>query len=251
MKLKKWILVMGGLLGSVALGVSLTFFPPSFLRVKEVVLLNQPKHVSEFDLIRLSGIKKEISLLTLRLSRVRKQILRFPWIREVELSKRFPGRLLIEVQEQISVALLELESLYLVNAEGVVFKKLEAGDPKDLPILTGLKTEDLRTQLVPLIALLQHFDQSESIRTLGISEIHRSAQGEISIFTKEPCIRVELGDAEWMDRLDRLALAWKVIQATAAHIKVVDLSFEKRIIVKQGNSQTKFEKIKQEVTKDG
>jgi len=251
MTFKKWILVVGGLVGSIALGVCLTFFPPSFLRVKEVVLLNQPKHVSEFDLIRLSGITKEAPLLTLQLSKVRKQILRFPWIREVELSKRFPGRLLIEVQEQVPVALLELESLYFVNAQGIIFKKLETGDPKDLPILTGLKPEDLKTQLAPLISLLQRFDRSESIKTLGISEIHQSEHGDISLFTKEPCFRVELGDVEWLDRLDRLAIAWKTIQATATHIRVVDMSFEKRIIVKQDNSQTRFEKIKQEVIKDG
>lgn len=233
-KIGKWAarLVFVALL--IGLSVSLILFPPSFLRVKEVVVLNSPKHISHFDLVRLAGISKGVPLLTLKLKEVRGRILRYPWIEDVLLTKRFPGRLLVEVQEQVPLALLELDALYLVNDKGVVFKKLEAGEPKDLPILTGMEKGKLTAQLPSLIAVLKHFNGLETLKTIGLSEIHRNQRGDISLFTREPCIRIEMGSDEWKERLDRLALAWGTIRATAGKIKVVDLSYEKRIIVKQG-----------------
>ena len=137
----KKLMTTAAVLTAAALVLSVFLFPPSFLKVQEVVVLTPPRHLTEFDLIRLSQVKRGDNLATLRLKKVRENILRFPWIREVHLSKRFPGRLLIGVEEHQPVALLELEALYLVSDAGVIFKKSER--VSDLPIITGLTSDDV------------------------------------------------------------------------------------------------------------
>lgn len=259
--MKKKILRIFGVAASIAcvagLVVLILVRPPSFLRITEVVVISPLKHISGFDLIRLSGVKKGDNIVALSLAKVRQNLLRYPWIREVRLSRRIPARLLIWVEEQEPVALLEYPesasntastastALYLVNYEGIAFKKAEPGDPKDLPILTGLAQEEIASRLPSLVAILKSIEDSELVGSLGVSEIRWSGTGGASLFTKDPCIRLELGSAYegtadpvavWETRLKGFSEAWKMIRSTAKRPKVVDLSMDRRIIVKQGFS---------------
>lgn len=212
--------------------------PPSFLKVKEVVVMSPLKRLNEFDLIRLSEVKRGDNILTLPLAAVRERILRYPWVKDVRLSKRFPARLFIWVDEEEPVALLELASnLFLVNREGKVFKKLDAGDPKDFPIITGLNESEIPQRLPRLMALVKSLETSELFNTIGISEAHWSAKSGLSLFTKEPCIQLALGPEEgamtWEQKLQRFVQAWATIQGEGKSPKMVDLSLERRIVVKQ------------------
>lgn len=239
-----------GAVGGVAAVVSMIFFqPPSFLRIQEVAVMTPLNRLSEFDLIRLSEVKKGDNIVRLRLSKVRENLRRFPWIKEIRLSKRIPARLLIWVEEQDPIALLEIpdpsgaNGWYLVNREGKAFKKAESGDPKDLPILTGIAPEEIPVRLPTLITLLKSIEESDLLASLGVSEIRWTGAAGVSLFTKDPCIRLDLGRSKresddsaslWEEELMRFSEAWGTIRATAKRPKVVDLSLERRIIVKQG-----------------
>jgi cell division septal protein FtsQ len=221
---------------AIFLSGSLVLFPPAFFRVQEVVVTQPPKHLSEMDLIRLSQVRKGDSLLTLRLSKVRENLLRYPWIRDVKLLKRFPGRLEIWVEEQSPVALLELNesgtvSKYLVNRDGKIFKKLTPGDPKDLPAITGLTPQELPVFLKRFISFTQDFEKSPALKGVGISELHWGKDG-LTLFTKEPCIKVEMGMNGWEESLGRLASSWETIRSTSKNPKAVNLSLKKGIVVK-------------------
>ncbi|MBI3540815.1 MAG: FtsQ-type POTRA domain-containing protein [Deltaproteobacteria bacterium] len=231
-------LIRGGIVLAISgIALLLVLFPPPFLKVQEIQILTPLHHLSEMDLIRLSGVQKGQNILTLRLSKIRGQILRYPWIKEVRLSKKIPGRVMIAVEEQVPFALLELESLYLINAEGVVFKKLEPGDPRDLPIITGLSQGEIRSSIQLLLHLIQDFEKSPQLDSVAISEIHLNDAKELSLFTKDPVIHIELGknDSEqnWKQKLSQLGSAWKTIRSTTKKMKFVDLNLKKRIVVQQ------------------
>jgi cell division septal protein FtsQ len=58
--------------------------------------------------------------------------------------------------------------------------------------------------------------------------------GCLSLWTGNPRLEVKIGKEDWEKRLRRFAQAWGTIRETATMPKVVDVSYEKRIIVKQG-----------------
>lgn len=217
--------------------------PPSFLRVREIVVMSPLKNLTEFDLIRLSEVKKGDNILTLRLGEVRERVLRYPWVKEVRLAKHFPARLFLWIDEEEPAALLELSSpegaseLFLVSREGKVFKKLEPEDPKDFPILTGLTAEEVPERLPRLMALVQSLETSELFNAIGVSEARWDAKAGLSLFTKEPCIQLNLGPEDgaltWEHRLQRFVQAWGSIQGQEKSPAVVDLSLDRRIVVKQ------------------
>ncbi len=65
---------------------------------------------------------------------------RHPWVAHAEVRRAFPDRVVISVRERVPTALLLLDQLYLVDAEGNVFRKA-AGVSLDLPVLTGIPLE--------------------------------------------------------------------------------------------------------------
>lgn len=217
-------------------------YPPSFLRVKEIVVMSPLKHLDEFELIRLSEVKKGDNILTLPLKDVRKRILRYPWVKEVRLSKRLPARLFIWVEEEEPAGLLEMTSsegsgeLFLVSREGRVFKKLDAEDPKDFPILTGLAHEEVHERLPRLMALVKSLETSDLFNAIGVSEARWDSKTGLTLFTKEPCIRLMLGPEEgnltWEERIKRFIQAWGTLQVQGQSPAVVDLSLDRRIVVK-------------------
>ncbi|QQR81491.1 MAG: FtsQ-type POTRA domain-containing protein [Deltaproteobacteria bacterium] len=239
---KKHAVVAGVVVSFLAFsGVALVAKPPAFLCVQEVIVPKPLKHLKELDVVKLSGVKKGQSLLTLSLETVRENILRYPWVKEVTLSKRIPGRLSIEVEEQTPVALLEMSSektqesgLYLINAEGKVFKKLESGDSKDLPLITGLTKEEIRDHLNHYVRVLSWFQGEE----FDVSELNWR-DGDLTLFTQDPCIQISFGKDTtedlnvWLSRKARLLEAWPTIKTATKTPRAIDLTLERRIIVKQ------------------
>jgi hypothetical protein len=140
------------------------------------------------------------------------------------------------VEEEEPAAILEMGEMYLVSREGKVFKKLDSSDPKDFPILTGLTAEEIPGRLPRLMALVKSLETSELFNTLGVSEARWDAREGLTLFTKEPCIRLTLGpesgDLRWEERIQRFTQAWSTIQGAGRTPKVVDLSLDRRVVVR-------------------
>ncbi len=238
---KHWIsFAVISLIVAIGSGAVLTK-PPSFLRVNEIVVPKPTAHLKELDVVKLSGVKKGDPLLTLSLVKVRENILRYPWVKEVSLSKHIPGRLLIEVEERMPVALLEISSssakesgLYLLDGGGKIFKRLEAEDSKDLPLLTGLNKDEIQDHLRDYVRVLSWFDGE----AFGVSELNWR-EGELTLFTQDPCIQISFGKDEtkelsiWSARKIRLLQAWPTIKTASQTPRSIDLTLERRIVVKQ------------------
>ncbi len=222
-----WLLVV------ILIPLALTLLPPlPPFRLKEVVVVSPPTRLSELDLVSLTGVSRGENLLTLRLKKVRQNLLKFPWIEEVALAKSYPGRLVVSVSEQQPVALVKKDQLYLVNRRGEVFKKMEAGDPKDLPVLSGQDSFS-RKELLPLVELIGSFQGRPALKAAGLSEIFRSSKEGLVIFTIRPRARIVLGKEEWEKRLDRLAQILPSLTGGKKGRLAIDLTYEKRIFVKR------------------
>lgn len=229
--MNRWIFKRWWVVGGVILLSLLAFlFSLSPFRLKEVVVVTPSTHLSEVELVRLTGVKRGDSLPLLSLRRVRENLLQFPWIEEVALAKAYPGRLIVSVQEQEPVALIKLDGLYLVNRHGLLFKKVTANDPRNLPVITGL-SPPAKHRLLPLLALITRFQGEASLQKLGLSEIHWEEKG-VSLFTLKPVIRVLLGKDQWDRRLEKLVQILPEVGEGKAPLSI-DLTYEKRIFVKR------------------
>jgi cell division septal protein FtsQ len=86
-----------------------------------------------------AGLRMGENLLALDPRAVETRLLDDPWIDNVRVLRVLPGTVRIELGERDVGALLNVdERLFVLDTAGHAFKLWEAGDPFDLPVVTGV-----------------------------------------------------------------------------------------------------------------
>lgn len=74
-----------------------------------------------------------------------------PWVHTASITRGVAGTVEIAVTEREAVAMVAVGHVYLVGADGAVFKRAEAVEALDLPVITGLAPDTLGTRDAPLL----------------------------------------------------------------------------------------------------
>ncbi|HVG62874.1 MAG TPA: FtsQ-type POTRA domain-containing protein [Hyalangium sp.] len=96
---------------------------------------------SRAELVKLSGLALGQNLFALDVPALEKAMLQHPWVRSVEVTRRFPASVSVEVVEHTPEALVVLGDLYVLDGEGEPFKRVTPGDGLDLPLVTGVERD--------------------------------------------------------------------------------------------------------------
>ncbi|MDI6777067.1 MAG: FtsQ-type POTRA domain-containing protein [Syntrophales bacterium] len=165
------------------------------------------KELTEKDILLLAAIKPAQNILTVNMNTITRRISTNPWVRDVSIGRELPDRLVIEVRERTPVALIQGDSgFYLMDLDGVAFKRLEAGDEADLPVLTGCASgKKTNPELIKKsLKLLRYLATSRDFPTIDrISEVHGSEISGLSLFTNDG-MSLQLGFDSYENKLKRL-----------------------------------------------
>ncbi len=196
--------------------------------------------VSKEKIVELAGISPSMNILTANLGKMARGIENDPWIKDVSVGREFPDRLVIEVVERDTAVLLKKEKdLYAVDRSGEVFKKFEAGDSTDAPVLTGFySNERVRDALLETaFEFLDYLSEGDNFpRAWNVSEIYVDDLYEFSVVTDNHLF-LNLGFGDYGKKLKRLKrvmmdLARRNPDGASLSIDLVDCS---RITVQRGN----------------
>lgn len=198
------------------------------------------KRIGEEEIRALAGISLPLNILTANLEKMERAIEKNPWVRNASVGREFPDRLVIEVTERSAAALLKKGGdLYIVDRDGVVFKKFETGDSADVPVLTGFyRNGDLKDDLLgKTFAFLDYLSASDHFpRIWNVSEIYVDDVHDFSVMTDNHLF-LNLGFEEYDKKLRRLKkvmadLARRGLEGRTLTIDLVDPS---RVVVRQGS----------------
>lgn len=161
------------------------------LYIKRVSVLGERKHLSQKDIMKLSGIKNSDRIFSLSLDEVSQRILRHPWIFDVRVRTEFPDAIQIHVTEQNPIAIIYVDDFYFVNQKGVVFKKIEPQEVFDLPVITGFEKDFVtkyphlaKKQLLQTLKFLEQMQASAFYEKYPLSEIRFDPVYGFTLFTK-------------------------------------------------------------------
>jgi cell division protein FtsQ len=175
-------------------------------RVRETVVCGC-REVTEKEVILLGAVRSSQSLLTLNEELITRRIKANPWIKSVSLGRELPDRLVVQIRERSPIAVIKQDAnLYLVDREGIIFKKLGKNDEIDLPVLTGLYKKGKLDECLLKNArdLLNELSASKSFPTLdNVSEIKGNEVSGITIFTDNG-LCLMLGTDNYRTKLQRL-----------------------------------------------
>ncbi|SHI58944.1 cell division protein FtsQ/DivIB [Desulfofundulus thermosubterraneus] len=140
----------------------------------------------EKKIVELSGITIGTNIFRVNLKESEARIRTVPLIKDVSLTREFPSRIVIAVEERKAVALLPIKDGFMqVDREGVCLK--ESGVAGSLPVVTGTVVptpapgEVIRD--AKLGTALQVINQLPGSLCSKLSEIHVNAQGQVVLYT--------------------------------------------------------------------
>lgn len=172
------------------------------------------------------------SLLTLRLDEIRQIIEREPWVRSARVERRFPHKLIIDVEMEHPYALVLLDGLYYMNRWGEVFKQLEEKDSADYPVITGISgpgahiQRQLKTAAHVIGALAKNNEGSGLNR---LSEVHVVDDEHLSLYFSEFPAEVQITVGNFKLELEKLKRIVKHLKSTGRIQMVSRINLDSRV----------------------
>jgi cell division protein FtsQ len=200
-------------------------------------------HRSSADLARLAGISLGQNVFSVDLETARVRILGDPWIEQATVVRRLPGTVVLDVVEREASALVAIGSdLYAATRAGEPFKKIELSDPYDLPIVTGVRGEDVSKDRAGAVAairrgldLVAEYERSSAAKTLPVQEVHLSDDGGMALTVgKEPVV-VVFGKGPYRQAIDEASRVLAEVAGRRAQPAVVFVDNEahpERVVVR-------------------
>jgi len=210
------------------------FFENSYFFVREIQVRGGEK-VGGDEIVAMAGLRHGMNIWKIDPGGIEKKVAKHPWVRRVLVRRDFPRRIVIEVEERTPKAIVALGRLYYVDADGVVFKEVGAGETVNFPLLTGLRTEQLAKANPALRGKIQDAVRlgdlmAKDARTL--SEIHFDESGRLVVYTTAFPVALRMGWGEWdakLKRLDRVLALWKGNEERLASL---DMSFNDQVVAR-------------------
>jgi cell division protein FtsQ len=225
------------------------------------------QRLSAKTLASVAGVREGINVLSVNLSAARRRLLAQPWIAEAEVRREIPSTLFIRVREHMPAAIVDVGKKFLLNARGEVFKEWEAGDPEELPVVSGLKISDLRVAdrsgaaaalpfaalgsgSPPLAALSRSMEAVLQVLTLGsqrgsvlstrsIRTIRVDRELGLTVLAFDEGKSIRLGYDDFASKLRLLAdlLAFLKSQPGLTDFERIDLTDANRVIVNPAKAE--------------
>lgn len=167
------------------------------------------------------------NLLVLDLDAVASSLESLSWVDRVELSRRLPDGLRIDVTEHEAVALVSLGELYDVDAAGEIFRAHLPDEPVDLPVITGVSREswergalEAGARVRGALDLVALWPKVLGAKAALPAEIDVGAVGLVRYRTADG-LTVELGPAPWDEALKDAERALLALGAEAETIETL------------------------------
>jgi cell division protein FtsQ len=201
--------VVGGLAYGLLIGVQHGYdyatTSPRF-EVRGLTYVPTP-HVDDARLRELMALTPGTNILALHLDEIAERIAKDPWVFRATVTRVLPDSLSVEVVEHEPQAVLAAGDFYLIGAQGLPFKPLEAGERGRLPIITGIGRDELlahperaRARIARALRVLESYAEKRRPR---LSEIHIDETDAVTLYTAELGTQLRLGRGDVESSLAR------------------------------------------------
>jgi cell division protein FtsQ len=204
------------------------------------------RRLSRPEVIEASEIEDGINLLTVDLSAIAARLRRHPWIRFATVYRRFPGKLIIEIEERTPRAILAAGKLYYVDEQAEFFTRLLPGDSVNFPLFTGVTAEDLQANAPEIqemvrtgFGVLDLMERTGSeIDPSGIGEIQLNLKAGLSLQTRAGRVLV-LGKSDFELKIQRYERLKRFLTRRGEwnNARIINLDFEDRALVRSDKAR--------------
>jgi len=198
------------------------------IRLEQVIVTGVDEGIKH-ELIEISQLNADMSLLGINLNDLKHKMESHPWIRSVELGKHFPHTLTIQAEKEVPRAVVVVDKLSFMNRWGTIFKEADKTDNMDYPVITGISQtgSDRESQLKLASHILDILESETGPWSLNkLSEIHITGNGDISLYSISMQAVINIKGSELETKRDELKKIVKHLKKTGlTHtVKAIDMN---------------------------
>jgi cell division protein FtsQ len=180
---------------------------PRFAVQNVEVIGNQ--RLSRTKVAEIAGIRVGQNIFATDMATLQQRLLDEPWIRTAQVTRDIPNALQIKISEHEAVALANLDGvLFLATSAGEPFRQVLPGEAFDLPLITGLSSEELtrdRKREVERIGVatdvLKQYARLDQSRVHVAQEVHLQDDGRVTLIVGVRGLHLELGRDNFRKKL--------------------------------------------------
>ncbi len=195
------------------------------------VRITGTRHLSPALIQQRATVELGTNLLHIDSDAVAARLQNEPWIKRARVRRELPSTLHIDLVEHEPAALVSLESLYLCDSDGLVFKRAHPSEYGELTVITGigragyvLEPAYARAQIVSALAALARYRQESNRPPIG--EVHIDRFVGVTLYTRQGvALQLGQGDAAELDaRLARFDVLWRRLSRSEQRPQMVYLN---------------------------
>lgn len=187
------------------------------------------QRLTESELLRVAGLSLGKNLIDLDPEAAERALSAHPWVKRSEVRRQFPSTLTVEIEEHVPEAMVSLGDLYLVDSDGEPFKRVQAGDPGDLLLISGVERESYvrapqreKKRLAQALGVASAYGDSPLNRRAPLSEV-RMEQNEVVLVLKGAGEEVRMGEGNTEEKLSWLERIYAELLSKNLRAEVIHL----------------------------
>ncbi|MBU1880545.1 FtsQ-type POTRA domain-containing protein, partial [bacterium] len=209
------------------------------------VCLEGVHFTTEDDLVKLIPDVINKNQFKINLAQIESSVERHPWVKDTEVYRRLPDKLVVVIHEKLPVALINGEELWAMDSAGSLLPLSLWRGSLNLPLVTRkLRIPERAGETVNdevLLGALQYLDRLKyRLPALWdvISEVTWSPEGLITLHAAKSKTRIILGsEPNWKQTLKLYSFfLYEGGESGIQDIKSIDLRFTDQVIVKRHQS---------------
>lgn len=200
------------------------------------------RHIAQQEVLAQAGLQPGDNILALNLHAIRKRLMSHPWIHTARVARQIPHTIIVHVEEHHPLAYLDLGPRLLIDRQGRIYKEYTAGDPDQLPVISGIEYTDLNPENLPLtrpmLTAIQvlHFSRREQsvLPYDGIERLHFDHETGVTLTMKDQALLIKLGFGQLTEKNEKIRQLLKYMEDKPQWqgVWTLDANNPDRIVVK-------------------
>jgi len=213
-------------------------FSSNFYNIEEVIIKSNDC-LSEDEIFYKSGIQLGENIFKLDLKRSKDFLMQEPWIKEVEIKRVIPNKIIISIKERKPAAIVHIgEEYFSSTKEGIVLSKIDRPEEKfGLPRILGLELDEIKIGEIigkpEFRTALESINSAEVILPKKFCRVEILFPDDSMICNKDNTLKVRVNGPEVIiNKENLLREALEKIEKEKLLVEYIDIRFKDSLVIK-------------------
>ena len=213
-------------------------FSSNFCNIEEVIIKGNDC-LSEDEIFYKSGIQLGKNIFKLDLKKYIDSLKQEPRIKEVEIKRVIPNKIIISLKERKAAAIVHIgEEYFFSTKEGIVLSKIDK--PEEgfaLPLLSGLEIDEIKIGEIidkpEFRTALESINSAEVILPKRFCRVEILSPDDFMIYNKDNTLKVRVNSPEVIiSKENLLREALEKIEKEKLLVEYIDIRFKDSLVIK-------------------